>query len=65
MSCSCRDLCRRDTTSQLKLGYKNGQKYCKVCIHYWITEELRCPCCSNKIRNKPKYNRDAESKKKI
>lgn len=61
---SCKDECRKDLSTQLILGYKNNQKYCKTCQHYWITNDLRCLCCNNKMRNKPKYNKDAESKNK-
>ena len=59
---SCKDECRLDTSSQLILGYAMNQKYCKACEHYWITNNLRCPCCNNKMRNKAKYNREAKSK---
>lgn len=62
MSCSCRGLCSRDTSTQLILGYNNGQKFCTVCDHWWIVNELRCSCCSQKMRNKARYNRNAESK---
>lgn len=58
MSSQCRGECVRDASSQLRLGYANGQKYCKTCSHYWITKEIRCSCCSNKMRTTPKYNRE-------
>lgn len=63
MSSQCKDECRNDTSSQLKIGYKNGQRYCKTCMHYWNNlEDLRCPCCQNKLRTKPKYNKETKKK---
>ena len=60
MSCHCKDECRLDTSTQLILGYKNGQRFCKTCDHYWLTNDFRCPCCSNKMRTTPKYNRETK-----
>lgn len=65
MSSRCRGLCTRDNSTQLILGYANGQKFCSVCKHRWITKDVRCKCCSQIMRIKPRYNRDAESKQKI
>jgi len=37
--------------------YASGQKRCQVC-QVWIEwEGIRCPCCSNKLRCKPRKNR--------
>lgn len=57
MSCSCKDQCRLDTSTQLRLGYKNGQKYCKKCQRYFLTSKIRCQCCRNVLRSKKKHNK--------
>lgn len=64
MSSECKGECVRQYESQLKIGYKNGQKYCKKCEKYFLTDKIRCYCCNNQLRTSPKYNKDAESKKK-
>lgn len=64
MSCTCVGLCKRDTSTQLILGYDAGQKFCSECRHRWITKEISCNCCKQKLRNKARYNKNAESKKK-
>jgi len=58
MSSYCKGICKSDKSSQLRLGYSNGQKFCTTCSYYWITTKVRCYCCSNKLRTSPKYNRD-------
>ena len=63
MSSRCRGLCTRDNSTQLILGYDSGQKFCSVCKHRWITKDIRFWSCSQKLRNKARYNKNAESKK--
>ena len=57
MSSPCKGECDRQNESQLILGYKNGQKYCKKCVHYFITKSVRCICCKNVLRSSKKYNK--------
>lgn len=57
MSSECKGICSRQAGSQLKIGYKNGQKYCKKCQLYFLTKEIRCRCCKNVLRSKKKYNK--------
>ena len=57
MSSECRGECLRHDESQLKIGYKNGQKYCKKCQRYFLTNEIRCKCCKNVLRSKKKHNK--------
>ena len=57
MSSECKGLCDINRESQLKLGYKNGQKYCKKCEKYFLTDEIKCKCCKNKLRCSKKYNK--------
>lgn len=54
MSSECKGVCDSNTESQLKLGYKNGQKYCTKCSRYFLTELTICYCCRNKLRTKPR-----------
>jgi len=56
MSCICKGICdKRD--SQLKIGYSKGQKFCRACQWYQITEEFRCLCCHNILRAKKRHNK--------
>ena len=57
MSSSCKGVCNALNESQLKLGYKNGQKYCKKCVYYFITTSVRCICCKNVLRATAKHNK--------
>ena len=57
MSSECKGECSKQVESQLKLGYKNGQKYCKTCHRYFLTREIRCTCCKNVLRSKKKHNK--------
>ena len=47
-------ICDSNRESQLKLGYKNGQRYCPKCSRYFLTELTTCYCCKNKLRTKPR-----------
>ena len=38
-------------------GYDQGQKYCKSCRYYTITDNLRCVECSHLLRTKPRYRK--------
>jgi len=54
----CHNLCQ-----QLKVGWKkngnmdqkyiNGLKYCSIC-RTWFKGYMRCPCCKNKLRTRPR-----------
>ena len=57
MSSECNGECSRREESQLRLGYGNGQKYCKKCHRYFLTDEIRCKCCKNVLRSKKKHNK--------
>ncbi len=57
MSSECVGKCSRQVESQLRMGYKNGQKYCKKCHVYFLTREIRCKCCKNVLRSKKKHNK--------
>lgn len=65
MSSCCKGLCIRDKSPQIILGYDQGQKFCTICNHRFITEDYRCMCCKQKMRGSAKYNRNSESKSKL
>lgn len=47
----CMGLCQRDRPSQLKLGYKSGQVWCKVCNLFIVTDEIfHKNCCGSRFR---------------
>ncbi len=57
MSFTCRGTCEMEGESQLKLGYKNGQKFCKVCGKYTTKKITRCYCCNVQLRTSKKHNK--------
>ena len=42
---------------QYIIGYSHGQKYCKSCRYYIITDNLRCTECSHLLRTKSRYRK--------
>ena len=57
MSSYCKGICDLNNESQLVIGYRNGQKYCKKCVKYFKTEDVRYHCCKNILRSKKKHNK--------
>jgi len=53
---ACKGICHKYQAKcgQDKSRYGNGQKRCQTCEIYIKWEGLRCPCCSYKLRTKPK-----------
>jgi uncharacterized paraquat-inducible protein A len=35
-------------------SYRNGYKYCGVCMTFYNVEGVRCPVCHTKLRFKPR-----------
>ena len=52
----CHGLCERlkSTSIRNNLRYKMGHKRCSLCAHFFITDEIRCPCCKTRLRVKPR-----------
>lgn len=52
----CNGLCERLKTTSIKnsLRYQTGQKRCSLCAQYFYTEDVRCPCCTTRLRSKPR-----------
>jgi len=56
----CRDRCRQENLiikpKQFTMIYKEGIARCSVCEVYMAHTQLRCLCCSNKLRVSPRSN---------
>lgn len=52
----CKNKCQKFKAENLSMSirYLRGQKYCKTCCIFINFEDVRCPCCHNKLRIKPK-----------
>lgn len=59
MSCSCKNICDFVCNKQCQriLGYANGQRYCKTCSKYFVTESIRCTCCNQILRKRKRHNK--------
>jgi hypothetical protein len=45
--------------------YSNGAKYCSGCRIYLLTGSRTCPCCSVRLRTKPRRGRMTENKTQL
>ncbi len=52
----CKGICVRYTGEKISNGlkYSSGYKRCTYCSLFVKTTEIRCPCCSTKLRTKPR-----------
>ncbi len=59
---SCKGICHRTKTSSFnsKGLYRTGHRRCNICEVYFKTENLRCVCCNNPLRTKPRNGRYKE-----
>ncbi len=50
----CKGICDRYTGEKIPNGlkYSSGYKRCTYCSLFIQTTEIRCPCCSVKLRTK-------------
>lgn len=62
MNCRCKGLCKtlkyRDTYD-IRMGrnaYRLGYRRCSEC-EYYIMNKIKCPCCGDYLRRKPRNNR--------
>ncbi len=48
--------------TQLKPGVwdKENARMCAICQIYFISEEIKCPCCKTMLRTKPHSRRGKE-----
>ncbi|MFQ5782444.1 MAG: hypothetical protein ACE5GR_05260 [Nitrosopumilus sp.] len=60
----CKGICSRfkATGYEGRERYEKGQKRCPVCAIFITWRDVRCPCCSVKLRITPRTSR---SRKKI
>ncbi|MEK0336135.1 MAG: hypothetical protein QQN41_01725 [Nitrosopumilus sp.] len=56
MGQTCHGLCERLKSHSIKnnLRYQMGHKRCSLCALFFVTDEIRCPCCQTKLRVKPR-----------
>ncbi len=52
----CKGICIRYTGEKISNGlkYSSGYKRCTYCSLFLKTIKIRCPCCSVKLRTKPR-----------
>ncbi len=52
----CKGICIRYAGEKISDGlkYSSGYKRCTYCSLFVKTIEIRCPCCSAKLRTKPR-----------
>ncbi|MDH3502732.1 MAG: hypothetical protein OEL69_09575 [Nitrosopumilus sp.] len=60
----CKVICVRFKATGYKgrHKYEDGQKLCSICAEFLKCSEIRCPCCSVKLRCTPRGN---QSRKEI
>jgi len=56
MGQTCNGICERLKSPTVKnnMRYEMGHKRCSLCAHYFCTDESRCPCCTTRLRAKPR-----------
>ena len=53
----CKGICQkfRAVMTSVTIGrYESGQKRCNVCGIFLNCDNVRCPCCSSKLRSSPR-----------
>ena len=58
MSFNCKGHCEMNhfKRSQFIKGYANGQRYCRTCERYFVTDSFRCYCCHQVLRQSNRYH---------
>lgn len=54
---TCKGICTRYRAANswdAKSHYISGHKRCQICQIFVESEGLRCPCCRNRLRTKPR-----------
>jgi hypothetical protein len=53
---TCNGVCSKyiSTRTKDRLNYGYNRKRCSICEIFITWEGIRCPCCSTRLRNKPK-----------
>jgi len=59
---NCKGICDRTKVTAFQSGglYKTGHRRCNVCECYFKTENIRCVCCGNPLRTRPRNGRYKE-----
>ena len=42
---------------QYRIGYENGQKFCRTCQRYFVTDSFRCSCCNQVLRQSKRHHK--------
>jgi len=53
----CKGICEKFKATknfEIKGRYESGQKRCKVCGIFLNYDNVRCPCCSSRLRSNPR-----------
>ncbi len=61
----CSGICKEHKAPKLLsyLRYGAGQKRCTLCDCYFVTDKMRCMCCSTKLRNKSRSRKRRDIKR--
>lgn len=57
MGTDCKGICikyKADKPTNNQRRYALGQKRCDICVIFLWWDGNYCPCCKNKLRNKPR-----------
>ena len=59
---TCKGICNRLKATKPIVGgrYIIGQKRCQPCTCFFLTDSLFCPCCNQRLRNKPRSKKYKE-----
>lgn len=59
---SCKGICHRYKSSSHSAHglYSTGHKRCNICECYFKTKDLRCICCNNSLRTRPRNGKYKE-----
>lgn len=59
MSWVCKGVCGMDCykEGQLIIGYANGQRFCRTCQRYFVTDSFRCMCCNQVLRQDKRHHK--------
>jgi len=66
MSFICKGKCEKFKSIHTHgFRYEDGEKRCSVCTIFIKIDDIRCPCCSAKLRTKSRISNKLESKKNL
>ena len=59
MSWTCKGVCEIDChkQGQFRKGYASGQRFCRTCDRYFVTDSFRCGCCNQVLRQNKRHHK--------